>query len=105
VTQRPKSQWAAWSAIGFTFPTSGHPGLSKKRAHGVVDEQLAVADVAGEHDVARVAGLRPDLEHRDARLHGAGCEAGAQAVTGEVARVDTGSGDALLDDERYGLAR
>ena len=80
------------------------PVGSQQRPSRVVDEQLAVADIAGEHGVAGVAGLRSDLERRDARLHGAGGEAGAQAVAGEAGRVDAGGGDALLDDERYGFA-
>ncbi len=35
--------------------------LSQQRPRRVVDEQLAVADVAGEHGVAGVAGLLSDL--------------------------------------------
>jgi hypothetical protein len=65
---------------------SGRPhqtASSKERAGGIVDKKLAVTDVAAEHGVARVAGLRPDLERRDARLHGAGDETGAQTVAGE----------------------
>src|SRR5271166_7143562 len=51
---------------------------------GIVDEQLAVANVAAKHRVVGVAGLRPDLEGRYARLRGAGGEAGAQAAAGEA---------------------
>ena len=48
---------------------------SKQLTSRVVDEQLSVADVMGEHGVAGVASLRPDLERRYTRLHGAGSEA------------------------------
>ena len=40
----------------------------------VVDEQLAVTDVSGEHGVRGVAGLRPNLERRDAGLRRACCK-------------------------------
>ncbi len=35
---------------------------SQKRTGSIVEEEFAVADVTSEHDLAGVAGLRPDLE-------------------------------------------
>lgn len=45
---------------------------SQQRSGRVVDEQLAVPDVARKHGVTGMPGLRPNFERRDARLDGAG---------------------------------
>ena len=53
---------------------------SQQCAGGIVDEQLAVSDVAAQHGVAGVAGLRPDPPGRDPGLGGASGDPGAQRV-------------------------
>jgi hypothetical protein len=49
----------------------------EENASGVPEEEFSVPDVAGEHGVAGVPCLLPDLERRDARLSRARREAGA----------------------------
>jgi hypothetical protein len=42
-----------------------YPPFSKKHPGYILSEKLCLPDVAAEHDVARMAGLRPDPPCRD----------------------------------------
>jgi hypothetical protein len=55
---------------------------------GVPDERLGIARIGLEHFEAAVAGHVSDLEQVRATLHGAGDEAGAQAVAGKCRSLE-----------------
>lgn len=103
VTNRPLGPTAANLRVRpFRCTTS-----SWQLEHGagrVHHKHFAVPDVAGEHGVGAVAGLRADFPTADTGLRRRRDEAGAQAVPAEALGIEAHPPSVELDDQGYALA-
>lgn len=77
---------------------------SQQRPGGGVSEQHPVPNVARQHDVRGMAGLRPDPPCRNPSLRRRRGQPASQRMPAKPGRVEPGSCNPLTDDERYGLA-